>query len=43
MDSRKSRKAQKTAENGKEKKLYNILKQLTGKENKQTAAVKSKD
>lgn len=39
----KAERAQKTAENGKEKKLYNILKQLTGKENKQTAAVKSKD
>lgn len=39
----KAERAQKTAENGKEKKLYNILKQLTGKKNKQTAAVKSKD
>lgn len=34
----KAERAQKTAENGREKKLYTILKQLTGKENKQTSS-----
>nr|KAG5687784.1 hypothetical protein BaRGS_025678 [Batillaria attramentaria] len=35
--------AQKAAENGQQKKLYNIVKQLTGQRNRQAAAVKSKD
>nr|KAG5709173.1 hypothetical protein BaRGS_028629 [Batillaria attramentaria] len=35
--------AQKATENGQQKKLYSIVKQLTGQRNRQAAAVKSKD
>lgn len=43
MDNREAERAQKAAENGRQKELYNIVEQLTGKGNKQTAAVKRKD
>ncbi|XP_062604700.1 uncharacterized protein LOC134266492 [Saccostrea cucullata] len=39
----KAERAQKAAENGRQKELYSIVKQLTRKSNKQTAVVKSKD
>lgn len=38
----KAGRAQKAAENGKQRKLHNDVKQLTGKGNKQTAAVIAK-
>ena len=38
----KAQKAQSAAENGRQKELYNIVKQLTGQNTKQTAAVKDK-
>lgn len=39
----KRERAQITVENGRQKKLYSIVKQLTGQLNRQTAALKSKD
>jgi len=39
----KAERAQNAAENGRHKELYNIIKQLTKRGNRQTAAVKSKD
>ena len=39
----KAERAQNAAENGRQKELYSIVKQLTGQNNRQIAAVKSKD
>lgn len=43
MDGRKVEIAQKAAENGRQKELYNTVKQLTRRSNRQTVAVKSND
>ena len=39
----KAQRAQAAAENGRQKELYSIVKQLTGHNNRQVAALKSKD
>lgn len=39
----KAERAQNAAENGRQKELHSIEKQLTGQSNRQTAAIKSRD